>query len=75
MNNLVKISDTAKKNDSNANSKEVRRVDINNIIKFAEVKKYALHGSSLVLSAFAIAFASATCFGHLYEPEVPEQLR
>ena len=71
----MKISDAAKKKDSNAHSKEMRRVDINNIIKFAEVKKYALHGSSIVLSAVAIAFASATCFGHLYEPEIPENLK
>lgn len=48
----------------------------NNLINFSEtVKMSILHGGSIFLAAVAIFFASAACYGHLYEPEVPEKLR
>ncbi|MGE4486006.1 MAG: cyclic lactone autoinducer peptide [Oscillospiraceae bacterium] len=46
-----------------------------NIIKISEIaKKYAFRGSSALLTALAIVFASATCLTHFYEPEVPRKL-
>lgn len=76
MNNVVKLPQAQKKDNSDVKSKEVRRVDINNIIRFSEVaKRSVLHGSSIFLTAIAVIFASAACVGHLYEPEVPEKLK
>jgi Staphylococcal AgrD protein. len=42
---------------------------------FSETTKNGVLASfSVLLTAIALFFASAACFGHFYEPEVPQQL-
>ena len=39
------------------------------------MRKKALHGGGAFLAAIALFFASVTCLGHLYEPEIPENFK
>lgn len=39
------------------------------------LKKHAICASTSCFAVFAIFFASATCLGRFYEPEVPKKLQ
>jgi len=76
LNNVIRISEAANKSAIEPkNNKEEEQMKKSNIIKISEIaKKYAFRGSSALLTALAIVFASATCLTHFYEPEVPRKL-
>ncbi len=47
-----------------------------NVVRLTDImQKKSLHGGGAFLAAVALFFASATCLGHFYEPEVPENLK
>lgn len=40
-----------------------------------KLSKWIVSGAGKVLTLVAVVFASTPCYGHLYEPEIPQQLK